>query len=158
MSHRDYKPLPESPVEAEKPAFDPFNVRPEDVTYVLKKAEFIKKSVQPPLTSEFLKSHYEALNKLSPSLLFSPKDFQMTEDQRLLAMWAAINSALYLAAIIGVAVVLGKPLAWQLAIFTYGVCYLSYAVQMWYPGTMIAKALTFLSIATGTGAGLALLW
>lgn len=81
----------------------------------------------------------------------------MTEDQRLLANWAGINSALYCLSVFISGIYFDNPFAWKLAITTFGVCYLLHGIQMWYPGTMIVKALIGISILTGLAAGLSLL-
>lgn len=70
-------------------------------------------------------------------------------DRNLLAVFAVVNSALYLAAIVGCGLFLGRPLASFCAIATLGIVFLSYAMQFmaphWKEGNIALTALSWIA-------------
>jgi hypothetical protein len=83
----------------------------------------------------------------------------MTEDQRLLVIGAYINSALYCAGVFVAGILLSHPLAWQLALATVGVTFLSYFAQLaaQYLQPWVLVAFVLITILLGIAAGVVLL-
>ena len=72
-----------------------------------------------------------------------------------------INSAIYLVAVLVLAVMFNRPLVWRFDLVAVGVTYLSYSAHVLSQGTgdrwhSVALALVWLSIFLGATAGLAL--
>lgn len=81
----------------------------------------------------------------------------MTDLQRIYAFGLIVNSALYLAAVFVAGLLTQNAWAWQAAIGTMGVTYLSYAAHL-VERPRAARSLASLSILTGVVAGLRLLF
>ena len=88
----------------------------------------------------------------------------MTADQRVIAIGAYINSALYCAGVFVAGLLTGNPLAWRLALVTAGANFLCYFAQMGCYCLLRAQARAFavaslsaLTIFIGLCAGVALL-
>lgn len=69
-----------------------------------------------------------------------------------------LNGALYLAAVFIAGLWVRNPVAWKLAIAAMGLTFLCYFVQCVNEGRVWAMLASYLSIAVGIAAGLALLF
>lgn len=81
----------------------------------------------------------------------------MTETQRMLAVGLYINAALYLAGVYAAGMLEHVPHAWQLALVSAGVAYLSYSAQLAGVHRVVCAGLVAISAAAGLVAGIVLL-
>lgn len=82
----------------------------------------------------------------------------MTDWRLLSAHGAIVASAVYLGGVIAAGLATGNAVAWRVGLFSAGLTYLGYFVQVVMPpGELPAKGLSLLSIAAGVVAGFALL-
>lgn len=82
----------------------------------------------------------------------------MTADQRLLAIFAGVNSALYLAGVFVAGLVLGNHGAVYAVIATAGVTFLSYVFQLgWGEKRKACVVVSLATIVAGAASGILLL-
>lgn len=82
----------------------------------------------------------------------------MTYERLISLLGLLLNSALYIALVFVGGVLAGNPLVWKLAIATAGICYICYVLQAVNAKAWASGFVTLLSVITGVGAGLCLLF